>query len=482
MRPSRIWPSGFARRLGFELRRRCCGRQPLRRSSWAARLVLATCILASSLAFVDGSVVNVGLSAIGHDVQARADALQWVVNAYLLPLSALLLLGGAAGDRYGRRSLLLAGTILFAAASLACAFASNLTLLLVGRMLQGVGAAMLMPNSLAILGATFSGESKGRAVGIWAATGAAMGALGPVIGGWLIDTAGWRAIFLLNLPLALGAVLLAWRFVPVDSLGRDRPLDVWGGVLATAALAAATWALTVGSGQAGWTTPALVAAALAAALTAGFLRVERRMGDDAMTPLTLFGSTTFIGLTLLTLLLYGALGGLFVLLPFLLIEADGYASTQAGAALLPLPLVLAILSPAMGALAGRIGPRLPLTVGPLVVAVGFTMLTRIEGRAGYWTEVFPALLVIAAGLSGAVAPLTTAILGSVDDRHTGSASGLNSAVARTGGLVATALIGAVLAARGADLLAGFHLAALVGASACLVAALSAFCLVGRDTV
>jgi predicted MFS family arabinose efflux permease len=259
-------------------------------------------------------------------------------------------------------------------------------------------------------------------------------------------------------------------------------LDVWGGVLATAALAAATWALTVGSGQAGWTTPALVAAALAAALTAGFLRVERRMGDDAMTPLTLFGSTTFIGLTLLTLLLYGALGGLFVLLPFLLIEADGYASTQAGAALLPLPLVLAILSPAMGALAGRIGPRLPLTVGPLVVAVGFTMLTRIEGRAGYWTEVFPALLVIATGLSGAVAPLTTAILGSVDDRHTGSASGLNSAVARTGGLVATALIGAVLAARGADLLAGFHLAALVGASACLVAALSAFCLVGRDTV
>jgi EmrB/QacA subfamily drug resistance transporter len=444
--------------------------------------VLAACILASSLAFVDGSVVNVGLSAIGRDLHAGGDALQWVVNAYLLPLSALLLLGGAAGDRYGRRRLLIAGTILFAAASLACAFASNLTLLLIGRMLQGGGAAMLMPNSLAILGATFSGESKGRAVGIWAATGAAMGALGPVIGGWLIDTVGWRAIFLLNLPLALGAVLLAWRFVPVDSLGRDRPLDVWGGVLATAALAAATWAFTVGSGPAGWTTPALVAAALAAALAAGFLRVERRMGEYAMTPLTLFGSTTFIGLTLLTLLLYGALGGLLVLLPFLLIQAAGYSSTEAGAALLPLPLILAILSPAMGALAGRIGPRLPLAVGPLVVAVGFALLTRIDGRAGYWTEVFPALLVIAAGLSGAVAPLTTAILGSVDDRHTGSASGLNSAVARTGGLVATALIGAVLAARGADLLAGFDVAALVGASACLVAALSAFCLVGRDTV
>jgi predicted MFS family arabinose efflux permease len=251
-------------------------------------------------------------------------------------------------------------------------------------------------------------------------------------------------------------------------------------VLATAGLAAATWALTVGNGPSGWTPPALVAAALAAALTAGFLGVEHWMGEDAMTPLTLFGSTTFIGLTLLTLLLYGALGGLFVLLPFLLIQAAGYSSTQAGAALLPLPLVLTILSPAMGALAGRIGPRLPLAVGPLVVAVGFAMLTRIDGRAAYWTEVFPALLVIAVGLSGAVAPLTTAVLGSVDDRHTGSASGLNSAVARTGGLVATALIGAVLAARGADLFAGFHVAALVGATACLMAALNAFYLVGGN--
>ncbi len=450
--------------------------------SQTGRLVLATCILASSLAFVDGSVVNVGLPAIGRDLHAGSGALQWVVNAYLLPLSALLLLGGAAGDRYGRRRLLIAGTVLFAAASLACGMAPNLSLLLAGRGFQGVGAAMLMPNSLAILGATFSGESKGRAIGIWAATGAAMGALGPVLGGWLIDTTGWRAIFFLNLPLASGAVLLAWRFVPSDAIGRNRPLDVWGGVLATTGLAAATWALTVGSGPTGWTTDSLAAGAIAAALAAGFLGLQRRMGEGAMTPITLFGSRTFVGLTLLTLLLYGALGGLFVLLPFVLITAADYSATQAGAALLPLPLVLSILSPAMGALAGRIGTRLPLAVGPLVVASGFALLIRIDGRADYWTQVLPALLVIAIGLSGAVAPLTTAILASVDDRHTGSASGLNSAVARTGGLVATALVGAILAARGSSLINGFHIAVLAGASACLLAALVAFCMVGRDTV
>ncbi len=442
-----------------------------------ARLVLVTCILASSLAFIDGSVVNVGLPAIGRDLHAGAGALQWVVNAYLLPLSALLLLGGAGGDRYGRRRLLIAGTFLFAAASLACAFAPNLALLLVGRALQGMGAAMLMPNSLAILGATFSGEAKGRAIGVWAATGAAMSALGPVLGGWLIDTVGWQAIFFINLPLALGAILLAWRSVPPDISRRDRPLDIWGGLLATSGLAAATWSLTVGSGPVGWTTAALVTVAVAAMLVAGFVGVERRLGDRAMTPPALFGSRSFVGLTLLTLLLYGALGGLFVLLPFFLIQAAGYSGTQAGAALLPLPLMLSILSPPMGALAARIGPRLPLAAGPLVVGCGFAMLIRIGEQASYWTEVLPALLLIAIGLSGAVAPLTTAVLGSVDDRHTGSASGFNSAVARSGGLVATALVGSVLAAKGTELLAAFHVAALAGAFACFLAALTAFCMV-----
>ncbi len=444
------------------------------------RLVLATCILASSLAFVDGSVVNVGLPAIGRDLQAGAGALQWVVNAYLLPLTALLLLGGAAGDRYGRRRLLVAGVAVFAAASLACALAPNLAVLLAGRMLQGVGAAMLMPSSLAILGTTFDGPAKGRAIGIWAASGAAMGAAGPVLGGWLIDTVGWRAIFLINLPVALCAIFLAWRVVPADLDGRDWPIDVWGGLLATGGLGAATWALTVGAGPAGWTGTALAAAAAAAVLMAGFVAVERRLGERAMTPLALFGSRSFVGLTVLTLLLYGALGGLFVLLPFMLIQEAGYSGSQAGAALLPLPLVLSALSPAMGALAGRIGPRLPLSVGPLVVACGFALMTRIDPRAEYWTQVLPALLVVAVGLSGAVAPLTTAVLASVDASHTGSASGLNSAVARGGGLAATALVGSVLAARGGALLGGFHVAVVVGAGLCLAAAASAFGLIQKQ--
>ncbi len=427
---------------------------------------------------MDSSVVNVGLPAIGRDLQADAGGLQWAVNAYLLPLSALLLLGGAAGDRYGRRTLLITGICVFAAASLVCSLAPSLTVLLIGRTLQGAGAAVLLPNSLALLGATFCGEAKGRAIGIWASTGAAMGALGPVLGGWLIDTTGWRAIFLINLPLAAGAVFLAWRHVPADHDGRDNPLDVWGGLLATAGLGAATMALTIGAGPSGWTVTALAAASVATVLLASFVVVERRMGERAMAPLSLFGSRIFVGLTLLTLLLYGALGGMFVLLPFLLIDAAGYSAIQAGAALLPLPLVLAALSPAMGGLAGRIGPRVPLTVGPVVMAAGFALLLRIGVRGSYWTQVLPALLVIAAGLSGAVAPLTTAVLSAVDARHTGSASGLNSAAARTGSLTATALLGSVLAATGPRLVAGFQVAALVGVSACLLTALSAFCFIG----
>ena len=310
-------------------------------------LVLATTILASSLAFIDGSVVNVGLPAIGRSLSADAGALQWVINAYLLPLSALLLLGGAAGDRCGRRRILIAGILLFALASLACAAAPSIGVLLAGRSLQGVGAAMLMPNSLAILGSTFSGEEKGRAIGIWAATGAVMGAIG-LLGGWLIDLGNWRTIFLINLPLAAAASLLAWGCVPDDRDTGDEPLDWTGGALATVGLGGLTWALTVGSGPAGWTPLASVAATPALTMLALFLIVEGRRGERAMMPLALFASRSFIGLTLLTLLLYGALGALLVLIPYVLIEAAGYSGTAAGAALLPLPIVLSLASPMMG--------------------------------------------------------------------------------------------------------------------------------------
>jgi MFS family permease len=333
-----------------------------------------------------------------------------------------------------------------------------------------------MPNSLAILGTSFSGVAKGRAIGIWAASGAATGALGPVLGGWLIDVASWRAIFLLNLPLAAGAIGLAALYVPKDGDGRGRSLDQAGGLLAALGLGALTWALTEGCGPAGWSGTAIAGVVLACLLFLSFGLVELRRGDQAMMPLSLFASKIFVGLTLLTVLLYGALGGLFVLLPYVLIEAAGYSAAQAGAALLPLPLVLSLTSPLMGGIAARIGPRLPLGIGPLVVAAGLLLMLRIDQDAGYWTQVLPAILVVATGLSGAVAPLTTAVLNAVDERHAGSASGLNSATARTGGLVATALLGSVLASRGGQLVSGLHGAAIVGAAICAAASLSAFLL------
>ncbi len=442
------------------------------------RLVLATTILASSLSFIDGSVVNVGLPAIGRSLHAGAADLQWAINAYLLPLSALLLFGGALGDRFGRRLLLVIGVALFALASAVCTVAPTLPVLLLGRGLQGVGAALLLPNSLAILGDAFAGEARGKAIGVWAASGAIAGAIAPVIGGGLIDTVGWRAIFLINLPISLGAIVLALRYVrDTPREAKSAALDLLGALLATASLGALTWGLTVGSGPQGWTSPAICAVVAGTVLLLAFVWVEKRRGDRAMMPLALFGSKSFVGLSLLTLLLYGALGGLLVMVPYVLIQAAGYSGTMAGAALLPFPLVIALISPLMGAVVGKIGARIPLSVGPLVVAGGFLMATRIGPGGDYWTAVLPAILVIAFGMAGAVAPLTTAVLASVDARHTGSASGFNSAVARTGGLVATALLGGVLAATGPALVAGFRAAAVVGALAALGASVSAFALI-----
>ncbi|HUA89786.1 MAG TPA: MFS transporter [Steroidobacteraceae bacterium] len=441
-------------------------------------LILAATICASSLAFVDGSVVNVALPAIARSLRTDAAGLQWVINAYLLPLSALLLTGGAAGDRFGRRRLLILGTVLFALTSLGCALAPGVATLLTARFLQGVSAALLMPNSLAILGASFAGEARGRAVGIWAATGAALGAAGPVLGGWLIDLGSWRSIFLINLPLAAGAIALAWRYVPPDRTQRAVPLDLAGAVLATSGLGALTWALTLASAGGGWTLPIGVLATGAVAGLGLFLGVERARGARAMMPLALFGSRAFAGLTLLTLFLYGALGVLFVMVPYFLIKGCGYSATAAGAALLPLPLLLALTSPAFGALAGRIGPRGPLVAGSLVVAAGFLLGLRIDAQARYLTAVLPALLTISLGLSAAVAPLTTAILSAVTPERTGVASGFNSAVARSGGLIATALLGSALGSSGTQLQRAFGFSLWACAAACVAAALSALVLPG----
>ncbi len=445
--------------------------------------ILATCILASSLSFIDGSVVNVGLPAIATSLKARPGDLAWVINAYLLPLGALLLTGGAVGDRLGRKRLLIVGTTLFGAASLACALAPSLPVLLAARAVQGVGAAILQPNSLAILGVSFEGEARGRAVGLWAAAGAVLGAIGPVLGGWLIDTAGWRFIFLINLPLAAGAIGLALAFVREGPPDRDAPaLDIAGAVLATAALGAITWSLTLGTGPVGWTPAAIASGLVGAGLGAAFLWVEHRRGDGAMMPLRLFGSSTFSGLTALTLLLYGALGALMVLLPYVLIRAAHYAGMAAGSALLPFAAILALASPVMGAMAGRVGAKGPLTLGPLLVAAGFLWLLGVDERARYWTALFPGIVVMAIGMAMAVAPLTSAVLSAVDRRHTGSASGLNTAVARVAGMIATALLGGLLGLSGTPLIAGFHVAVVICAIASAGAGACAFfCIAKTDS-
>ena len=427
-------------------------------------------------------MTNVALPAIKADLQTGAVGLQWVINAYLLPLSALLLLGGALGDRFGRRRMFLGGIILFAIASIICALAPSLEALLTGRVLQGIGAAMLMPNSLALLGGAFHGEARGRAIGTWAAAGAIAGALGPLAGGWLVEAVGWRAIFYVNLPLAAGALLIGWLKVREKREDKLHAID-WAGVaLATLALGAITWGLTTAGGDN--PRPALGGAAAGAGVLifVVFVWLERHRGDDAIMPLAMFGTKSFAGLTILTFLLYAALGGLFVVLPYMLIETQGYSPAGAGAALLPLPAVLGISGRIMGGVAARIGPRLPLTVGPAIVAIGFALMVRVTPEAGYWSSTLPALLVIAIGLAGAVAPLTTAVMASVDGDHVGTANGFNSAVARTGGLIATALLGGVLAAKGDDLINAFHLAALAASAAAAGAAISALLLLRADEI
>jgi EmrB/QacA subfamily drug resistance transporter len=441
-------------------------------------LILITTILASSLSFIDSSVVNVGLPALGRGLHGDAADLQWVINGYLLTLSALLLVGGALGDRFGRQRVLIIGVALFGAASGGCALAPSLPWLVIGRATQGVGAALLMPNSLAILGGAFSGEARGRAIGTWAATASMTAALGPLLGGWLIDNFGWQMIFLINLPLAVAAIVLALKYVAdVPDPHEKTALDVGGAGLAILGLGGLAWGLTLGTGQQGWTAMAIGDVMVGAVLLVGFVLFERRLDERAMMPLALFGSKSFVGLSLLTLLLYGALGGLVVLLPYTLIKGSGYSATAAGAALVPFALILTVLSPITGAAAGRIGARLPLTIGPLIAALGFLLFMRIHSGSSYWTAILPAIVVISVGMAGAVAPLTTAVLTSVDVRHTGSASGFNSALARTGGLIATALLGSVLAAQGETLVSDFRVAALTGAALSMGAGLAAFLLV-----
>ncbi|HEY8593163.1 MAG TPA: MFS transporter [Sphingomicrobium sp.] len=435
------------------------------------RWTLVACILASSLSFVEGSVLNVALPAIRESYSAGAQDVQWVVNAYLLPLTALLLLGGALGDHFGRRRLLVVGTSIFAVTSLVCALAPTLPLLLAARAGQGIGAALLLPNSLALLNAAFSGEKRGRAVGIWAAAGAASAALAPLIGGWLVANVGWPAIFYINLPLALGAIVLAVRFVAESREGAGGRTDYGGAVVATLSLGGLTYGLTLWSAVGRFTGAAVLSLAAGVGLFGLFLFIEHRRGSRAMMPLNLFRNRCFSGLNLLTFLLYGAFGSAMLLIPYVLISSGGYSPSQAGLAMLPLPILMTLLSPTMGSVAARVGARVQLAAGPLVVAAGLAMALLITPESRYWTGPFPAILVMAAGMTIAVAPLTSSVLGSVEEQHVAMASGFNSAVARAGGLIATALLGSVLASEGNALFAGFRNAMLVAAAVAAAGAL-----------
>ncbi|MDB6082941.1 MAG: Drug resistance transporter EmrB/QacA subfamily [Gammaproteobacteria bacterium] len=449
------------------------------------RATLAATILGSSLAFIDGSVVNVGLPALAKDLHATASTLPWTINAYLLPLGALVLLGGGLGDHFGRRRYFLIGLVVFTVGSILCAVAPSLSLLIAGRGVQGIGAALLMPNSLAILGSQYHGEARGRAIGVWAAVGAIAGALGPIVGGWLIDTVGWRVIFLINVPVALAAGILASRFVGEDLEDSPAtPLDWAGTVLATAALGLLTWSLTEAAGASLPPTVLWSTTMAGAALLVTFVWHERQLADRALMPLTLFAAPAFVGLTLLTFLLYGTLGGLLVLLPFFLIRIAHWSAVSAGAALLPVPVLIGSGSGMMGRLAARYGGRLPLTVGCALVGIGIALYARIDSTTvSYWTDVFPPTLLVALGMGIVVAPLTTSVMESIDARHVGIASGLNNAVARIAGLVATASLGSIFSRQdsAAEFLEGVRLSAGLGSASALLASLCAFALVRSNS-
>ncbi len=406
-------------------------------------LTLAATILGSSMAFIDGSVVNVALPAMVRALGAGATASAWIVNAYLLLLGSLVLTGGALADRYGRKRIFVIGVAVFTLASVACGLAPSVWLLVAARGLQGAGAALLTPASLALLGAAYPPEARGKAIGAWAGFGALTTAAGPVLGGWLVDAVSWRAIFLINVPLA-GAALLLVRAARESRDPRDQPLD-WGGVASVVGgLALLTWAVGAAPKAAwqGWPLAGLVAGV---GLLGLFVWLEAKRGDAAMMPLALFRVRAFAATNALTLLLYFALGGALYFLPFGMIRLGGMSATAAGAALLPFAVIMGFGSPLAGGLADRWGARASLCVGPLLAGAGLAWLGFANFGGSYWSGLLPALCVLALGMTITVAPLTATVMGAVGDDHAGTASGVNNAVARIASLLAVAGLGAVFA-------------------------------------
>ncbi|MHB1138181.1 MAG: MFS transporter [Microthrixaceae bacterium] len=407
------------------------------------RAALAATVLASSSALLDSTIANVALPHIGEEFGGDLGGLQWVVTGYLLTLSSFILLGGALGDRYGRRRVFRIGALWFGLASLGCALAPSLPLLVVARLAQGVGAALLTPTSLALTQSTYVEDDRAAAVGAWSGLGGIAGAIGPLVGGWLVDGPGWRWAFVINLPL-VAAALVASRAIPDAAEGArtatwSSRFDLAGAGLAAVALGAATWALTQGA-ERGVEDPVVVTAAVVALAAGALFVVRQRTAPDPLVPRGLFASRTFTVLNLSTFALYATLSAQFFLLAYQLQVSSGWSALAAGSALLPSTLLMLVLSERSGALAARIGPRPQLVIGPLCIALAQVLLARVDESAEWLTDVLPGAVLFGIGLVTFVAPLTAAVMGSVDQDHVGAASGVNNAVARTAGLVAVAVV------------------------------------------
>ncbi|MEV0623774.1 MFS transporter [Nonomuraea sp. NPDC050404] len=437
------------------------------------RWILGATVLGSGLAMLDSTVVNVALPFLGDELKADMAGLQWTINAYTLTLAGLILLGGSLGDRFGRRKLFLIGTVWFAVASALCGLSPNIEFLIAARALQGIGGALLTPGSLAIIQASFVRHDRPRAVGVWSGLGGVASAIGPLLGGWLVQSAGWRWAFLINLPFAALVVFIALRHVPEsrDEAAAGR-FDVLGAVLAALALAGITYGLI----ERGAPVPLLVGLALGVA----FVVLQIRRSPDALVPVGMFRDRVFTAVNVVTLIMYAAMSVVFFLLVVQLQVVSGFSPIAAGLSMLPTTILMLLLSARAAELARRVGPRWPMTLGILVAGAGFLAMSTIGFGASYPLQVLPAVFLFGLGLSATVAPLTATVLASADERHAGTASGVNNAVSRTGGLLAVAAVPPLVGLVGEAFKqppvfdAGFRMAMLISAGMMVVAALLTF--------